>query len=363
MRKTPAILGLIVALIITLTLLFSLQEPEQPGFAPRDYEQQELETFTSPLYFTIVVHNEEDTSKCTSPKANAPDYDGDEKLLLHFTNSFRELGEIAQQHGAKINFGTDWTFSNGVELYDPTFYTDMEAMGHEIDAHAHQSCILYSEVREDIIDAGGTPTKVASGMEEENIYKQMEYFDKYYPYFEILWGVAKPGHGDGEEVSGWVWRPSREEWLEHDPEGKYIHIGHGEQANNLNYVEEAVDARKGNHINTYAVFISVSEFLAEEGTLGIPEDWTTTTDDEMYWENKLEWWDNFLTEIDGLEDVEYASLTEIATTFVANEHNLDFDFDTENHPRSTLSMTEKNSRAGYPVPQYSPKRPKTLLNN
>ena len=44
---------------------------------------------------------------------------------------------MAQSHGVKINFGSDWTFSNGVENFDPTFYSDMEAMGHEIDAHAH----------------------------------------------------------------------------------------------------------------------------------------------------------------------------------------------------------------------------------
>lgn len=302
----------------------------------------------APLYLNLIIHTEEDTSKCAQPKPQIPDYDGNEELMLHFTNALREFGEMAASHGAIINFGSDWTFSKGVEAYDPTFYTDLEDMGHEIDAHAHESCILYEEVREEIINAGGTPTNVASGMGENEIYNQMEYFDKYDDAFQILWGVALPGHGVGEEIAGWVWRPSSDNWLEHDSKGKYIYIGHGESTNSIEHIQEAIENRNLDRINTYAVFTHPREYKAAPGTEGIPEEWTAKESSYDYWENRINWWDEFLTEMDALENLEYASLTEIAGIFEENESTLDFNFDTENHPRSDIPAVQRQSQAGYP---------------
>jgi len=319
------------------------------GCQDKIVEDQTLEPFTSPLYLTIIIHNEEDTGNCKSPKAQIPNYDGNEALTLHFTNVMRAFGKMAASHGAVINFGSDWTFSNGVELYDPTFYSDMEAMGHEIDAHAHESCILYHEVREDIIDAGGSPTHVASGMTEDTIQEKMDYFDKYLPEFSILWGVALADHTSGEETSSWVWRPSRDNWLEHDPEGSYIHIGHGESVNSIEYIEEAVENREKNYINTYTVFTKPRSYLAAPGTPGIPEQWTAKPNSIDYWENRIAWWNEFLTELDKVKDVEYASLTDIADIFIENEDNLNFDYDTDSHPRTDIPTTQKQKETGYPL--------------
>ncbi len=330
----PAAATLCIAIIAGAFLFIKKEKPAKP--------------FTSPLYLTIVIHNEEDTSKCALPKPQIPDYDGNETVLQHFTMAMREFGEMAASHGAKINFGTDWTFSEGVELYDPTFYADMETMGHEIDAHAHESCILYEEVKEGIVDAGGTPTQVASGMSEGEIYDQMNYFDNFGDTFKVLWGVALAGHGAGEEMSSWVWRPSRTNWLEHDPEGEYIHIGHGEFVNNIDTIKEAAENRLPNVINTYAVFTKPREYLAAPATEGIPEEWTAKPESGDYWENRIEWWDAFLAEIDALENVEYASLTEIADIFIANEDRLEFNFDAESHPRSEIPGPQRQSQAGYP---------------
>jgi hypothetical protein len=302
---------------------------------------------TTSLYLNVVIHTEEDTSKCTTEKGQIPDYDDNEIVLLHSTMVMREFAELAASHGVKINFGSDWTFSNGVENFDPTFYSDIEAMGHEVDAHAHESCILYHEVYQDIIDAGGTPTNVASGHTEGSIYERMTYFDKYYPAFQTLWGVALAGHGEGEEIAGWVWRPSRDNWLQHDPDGDYIYIGHGEQINSLNEVQNAIANINPDYINTYAVFTNPRQFKAAEGTEGIPEEWTVAEDAFDYWENRLRWWDNFFTELDQLENLTYASLTEVADIFIENEEHLNLDFDTEMHPRSNASAGGKQEEAGY----------------
>lgn len=145
-----------------------------------------------PLYLTIVIHNEEDTHGGGAPKANIPDYDGDEALMHHFAKAMRAFGRMAADHGARINFGSDWTFSLGAALYEPAFYADLEALGHEIDAHAHESSVLHHEVRETIDLAGGHPTHVASGMNKEEIRSELAHFDGLYPEFGILWGVSLP---------------------------------------------------------------------------------------------------------------------------------------------------------------------------
>ena len=335
MKKKSLLVTLLLIPLLLLTILILL--PEEP------------EPFTSPLYLTFVIHTEEDINKYGVQKENNMDYDGDEELLLHATMTMRELGEIAQSHGAKINFGTDWTFANGVELYDPTFFTDFEAMGHEIDAHAHESHILYSEVREDIISAGGTPTKIASGLTEDKIYEKMEYFDSYYPDFTTLWGVSLADHELGESTAGWVWRPSREDWTIHDPNGDYIYIGHNEYVNSINYLEAAINNRKENQINTYAVFTNPRQFKASK-TSTIDEKWTAKESSYEYYENRLEWWDNFFTELDQYVEsgeVEYATLTEISELFIEKEDQLKFKFG--EIPRSEKELASLNVQEGYKI--------------
>jgi len=322
------------------------QAAEQPPNS--DHNTPSSEQPLPPLYLTIIVHNEEDMQDGTQPKDHIPDYDGDEGLMLHFTKAMRAFAQMANQHGAKINFGSDWTFSKGVMNFDPTFYTDLESMGHEIDAHAHESFILYHEVRQFISQAGGHSTNVASGMNERSIQQQMTYFDQYYPEFQVLWGVSLPGHTAGECIATWVWRPSKVEWTEHDPQGKYIYIGHGELMNSLDLIKDAIDGRSRDRMNTYAVLATPREFKAARGTQGIDPNWMTDPDSYNCWENRLQWWDDFLSEIDlwvseGM--VEYASLTEISEIFEAVESRLVFDFN--DCPRSEESMTDRTRAVGY----------------
>jgi hypothetical protein len=301
-----------------------------------------------PLYLTIIIHNEEDMQDGTQPKEHIPNYDGDEILMQHFSKVMRAFAEMVARHDAKINFGSDWTFSKGVMNFAPTFYTDLESLGHEIDAHAHESFVRYHEVRDFISEAGGHPTGVASGMNERTIQGQMAYFDQYFPEFHILWGVASPGHTAGECIASWVWRPSRSNWTEHDPQGEYIYIGHGELMNSIDMIQEAIDNRSPDRMNTYAVFATPRDFKAARGTEGIDPIWMTDPDSYDYWENRLEWWDAFLTEIDIWVDdgeVEYATLSTIAEIFAGVESRLVFDFN--DCPRSIESMTERTRSVGY----------------
>jgi hypothetical protein len=305
----------------------------------------------SPLYLTIAIHNEEDVGANGVPKPSIPNYDGDASLLRHFTRALRGFAAMAADHGARINFGSDWTFSRGLAIYDPTFYADLEAMGHEIDAHAHESHVPYPEVQEEIRRAGGTPTAVASGLNEREIRVRMADLQESDPPFRILWGVALPGHGAGECIAGWAWRPSAADWTTHDPDGGLLYIGHGDLVNSVDAIRRAVADRKAGRVNTYAVFVAVREFLAGEGDPAITEPrWTAPTSSIHYWENLIDWWDAFLEEIDGMVaagDVVYASLTEIAEAFEAAESTLTFG--PWEIPRSDAPLRARNLRAGYPV--------------
>lgn len=324
-------------------ILFPFLSAVTPATGPTDGD-------LPPLYLTLVIHNEEDTHGGVTPKANIPDYDGDETLMHHFAAAMRAFAQMAASHGARINFGSDWTFSRGAALYEPGFYADLEALGHEVDAHAHESFVPYHQVREEITLAGGHPTHVASGMNEETILEELGSFDAAYPEFQILWGISLPGHGEGECAAAWTWRPSPDDWTVHDPDGRYIYIGHGELLNSLAAIRQAVADRRADRLNTYAAFLSPREFRAATGSPGIAEQWTAPTSSIHYWENKLAWWDDFLTQIDPLVAagaVRYASLTEIADRFVATEDALDFEFGEV--PRSDLSMRARNIKAGYPI--------------
>ncbi len=302
----------------------------------------------APLFLSVIIHAEEDIGGNNKIKNQIPDYDGDKELMLHFTKVMREFAEFCEQHGAHVNFGSDWTFADGVRLYDPGFFTDLEAQGHEIDPHAHESHVAYHEVRQRIIAAGGSPTPVASGLVESQIDAKMAYFDGRGSEFKILWGVANAGHGSGEVRSGWVWRPSRTDWLEHDPGARYIVIGGGEMGTDVSSVKAAIDGRRSGQLNTYSVFVTPRWFLAARGAPGIPEQWTTDRNSPDYWENRLATWEAFFSGLDSYTaagTLRYATLTTVADLFEQNEGRVAPDADVQ-HPRSSGDRAGGPGRSG-----------------
>jgi hypothetical protein len=287
------------------------------GGQPLAYATADL----SPLFVSVVVHAEEDTHG-HKPKPQIPDYDGDPELMKHFTMVMREFVKLCERHGAKVNFGSDWTFADGVAAHDPGFFAELEASGHEIDAHAHESHVDYHAVRERIIKAGGHPTQVASGLLEDRIGDKMTEFDSLGSEFRILWGVGNANHSEGEVISGWAWRPGRTDWLVHDPGSPYLVIGSGVMKAELPIVQEAIQQRQAGRLDTYSVFVTPRWFLAERGAPGIPERWTADKTSPDYWENRLATWEAFFQGMDAHVQqgtVRYATLTEIAELFEQRE--------------------------------------------
>jgi len=302
-----------------------------------------------PLYLSIVVHAEEDTRGGHKRKDNVPDYDGSEVVLTHFSGAMRAFADTCAAHGAHLNFGTDWTFADGVLAHDPSFFTDLEAGGHQVDPHAHETAVSYHELRERIERAGGHPSAVASGVREDQLGVTLRSFDQHPGEFGILWGVAHPGHSRDEVVTPWAWRPSRDDWLTHDPDSAYLVVGHGELVNSADAVRRAAEARRDDRIETYALFASPRDFKASRGTTGIPKRWTEKPGQPGHWESRVAWWDDLLDEIDVLVaegSVQYATLGEIAAIFQAAEPALSFPVASE-HPRSDRPRGKRNRAAGY----------------
>jgi hypothetical protein len=306
------------------------------------YERERLEAHepSPPLYLFFSIHNEEDWDG--KKPTGEPDYNDNEAILLHYTNAMRELGKMLQKHGMKMNFGSDWTFIEGVQKYDPTFFQDLAEMGHEIDAHAHETHVPYLDVKNMLRECGVEPTSVASGGLEENVEKHFEYFDSVYPEFTIIFGLGvKYHHTGGEEMAGWVWRPSMENWLVHDPDGKYIYISRGLKEPgghaNVSTVKRALENLYPDRLNVMRIGATVRQFKADPGTKGIPKEWTAPRGSGSNWRDVLENLDASLTELDKYKDegrIVYASLTEIARIFEEMESELNFDWDPDTIPRT-----------------------------
>jgi len=293
------------------------------------------------LYLSFVIHNEEDFNG-TGPTRSL-DYDGNESALKHTTEKYRKAGAVFQEFGAKINLQSDWTFSDGVRKFDPTFFQEWEAMGHENDPHAHATHIPYTEVYYRLKRAGANASGILGGtleqvtgdahhIQKDNIQEEIAFFETFYPIFYAVWGVASFGHQTPEERTGYLWRPSKTgSWFEHDPEGKIVYIGGNGRRMDISEVKEAYDLRKPNKVNVYSMIIH--NLLP-----GFPRN----AEEPVTIEDKdFEHFYVFLREVEELKataKIEWKSLGESVNLFYEREKagTLDFsDIDVNNIPRWT----------------------------
>lgn len=290
-----------------------------------------------PLYISFIIHNEEDT-RYGRPVNTEPDYDGNKHILKHFSMAMRELGKLTAKYGIKLDFGPDWTFIDGIKKYDPSFFQDMVNMGHRIEPHGHETMVLYGEIISRLEQFKIPVDPIASGFDESKIQEKMRYFDTLYPKISVLWGAAVPGHKGGEEQTGYVWRPSRDNWLLHDPNGKYIYIGHGTQWATVEGIKTAISQKDPGKINTYSLVGITRTFKADPGTSGIPEQWTAPRGDPENWYTRLQLYKQLFQQLDKLVksgQIQYRCLMDVKEIFEKYESKLDMSIDIDNIPRST----------------------------
>ncbi|MCD4655630.1 hypothetical protein K8T06_17045 [bacterium] len=105
-----------------------------------------------PLYIVSMMHAEESLPFHT-----------DETIFTNHATRLRELSDLLVSHGAKLDFGPDWTFIEGVKQFDPTLLTDLLAAGHGVQTHAHESLFDLGQVNAKLLEAGLTENCVSNG--------------------------------------------------------------------------------------------------------------------------------------------------------------------------------------------------------
>lgn len=175
----------------------------------------------STLYVSGTMHIE-------SNRLRWPNVDA---LLAFFTRA-TQAGKVGSEPaGMKWSVGADIGWLNG-EPRAGEVITRLEAMGVEMDIHAHNfndraNCAAR------ITQLGGHPNKVSSGnvvTEIEGLRQPVIGSNGAAWQAEILYGTAlTPNHAPGsEDVSYGVWRPkSGAEYKVHDPNGNLISVGGG----------------------------------------------------------------------------------------------------------------------------------------
>ncbi len=127
-----------------------------------------------------------------------------------------------------------------------------EAMGVEWDVHTH-AMEDRAEAAAKIIELGGQPTDVASGLlvaELDQLSQQLTASNGSSWQAEVLWGISglsgSAGHAPGnDDESIGLWRPaSSADYTTHDPEGVLIAVGSGTVINlsDIETLVEAIDA-------------------------------------------------------------------------------------------------------------------------
>lgn len=181
---------------------------------------------TSPIYLTIVSHNEE-------PDSNRyPNFVEDEAAFWEHRSAVLKFAEAVTAAGAKYDWQSDWNFLQAVAKYDTgTADTNgknivrylSEDLGVEVDPHAHERNYNYADVAYLISQLGVEPSGVVGGfLVYPTEQSKLEYLwapitstlnSGYTWQAELLWGGGSPNHVSDYNVSG-MWRPaSNEQYL------------------------------------------------------------------------------------------------------------------------------------------------------
>ncbi len=173
-----------------------------------------------PLYIVSMMHAEEQEMYLN------------ESTYLGYSETLRDLMQVFDNHGAKIAFQPDWTFIQGTMMYDPTLFADMQARGHGVDTHAHETQYDLGQVHDMLDDAGVTDTIICNGGFQQR-WGDDGNWAAYVAHFTTTGGqqmfrasVAYK-HAPTQTVDGLRTpiRPSTTgDWMVHDPEGPIVYI-------------------------------------------------------------------------------------------------------------------------------------------
>ena len=120
---------------------------------------------TQPVLYMVSMMHAEDVIR----------FDNNQAIFQDFATNLRRVSSLLASHGAKLDFGPDWTFLGGVINFDNQLLRDILAAGHGVHTHAHETSYnatgeLYDlgVVNNLLAQAGAPDNKIANGGFEQN---------------------------------------------------------------------------------------------------------------------------------------------------------------------------------------------------
>ena len=163
------------------------------------------------LYFNLGVHLEETPGYLVS------------RYVYPFAQNYEMFAESLAAHGGVLANQFDWTVIEGFEHYRPGLLADLEAMGHEVTPHAHETVYSLREVKILLDEAG------VSAPFDGNGHMMGAYWTR---YMAENTGVYHASYNKmvytATNISKRLtpWRPHVDtmprSWLTHDPHGPIV---------------------------------------------------------------------------------------------------------------------------------------------
>ena len=218
------------------------------------------------LYVSGTMHIE--TNRQSWPNA--------EQLIAFFQRATAAGRSAAQPGGMRWSLGADIGWLEG-EPRAAELLRALEAMGVEMDVHAHQLADR-ADCAAALSRFGVHPNRVASGVvvtELDALRQPLTARGGSAWQAEVVWGlVYQPNHGSGsDERSYGLWRPKRgSEPLVHDPAGELIAVGGG--LRDLAAIEQtaqvvAVAGADVAPVLSASIIVNSRDFALPNGTDGI----------------------------------------------------------------------------------------------
>ena len=189
---------------------------------PAEIEETEEPTDVPVLYLVSMMHAEESVN-----------HHQNENIYGSYATALELQRELFSSHGAKIDFGPDWTFIEGVRRWDSSQLSDHIASGHGIHTHAHESQYDLGEVNRLLADVGVTGNPIANGgflTDGPDGTNWVGYIDSYNvdpddPIFTTIIGYKNP-QTQIPDTSGACFRPSHTgDWSVEDTSGSLLYLG------------------------------------------------------------------------------------------------------------------------------------------
>ncbi|KJU83127.1 hypothetical protein MBAV_004680 [Candidatus Magnetobacterium bavaricum] len=230
---------------------------------------------TTPVYLTVVMHNEE-------PSNDSQDYIKNMEFYYKSRADLKEFALMLWQKGAMLNFQTDWNFLLAVMKYDVGNVTAdtnnknilrwlVEDLRFEVDPHSHGTVYNYTDIALLISLLGVTPSRNVGGFIYELPYGGWEghiygayglQFPDAFWQADNLWGAATIDHIGGDDTTFGVWKPKdRYNFYTHEPTQRLLYIGSG--CNSFYGIKEIVIAKRSGLLNRNG-FYTASIFLPQQ---------------------------------------------------------------------------------------------------